>query len=145
MIIPDRCRSGKQRALDVLTIFSDHCIVKSIHKKGGAVKMIQGHWCNKCRSVIQSTTCIINGLTDDNEGRTRNSWQSLGSKKPFILAVTPHVISTFRVIMSCIKLNALRERSLNTTMHCHKSCWRQSNRQRRKEKSSQVLMRCFKT
>ena len=92
------------------------------HKKMGIVQGLRGQWCNECRSVVQPTTYIRSRLTCDDAGKMNSSWKSMGSTRPSIWIVTPCVVSTSRVIMSCIKLNALKGEFLNTTMHFHKNC-----------------------
>ena len=126
--IPDKLQSRKQRALDILMIFSDRCTVKFSHREKGTVETLTGHWCNECRSVlIQLITCIGSGLTCDNAGKMWNSWQSMGNERLSILVVTPRVASTFGAIMNCIKFDVPNRESKNTITHYHES-WGQNKR-----------------
>ncbi|KIM62813.1 hypothetical protein SCLCIDRAFT_83566, partial [Scleroderma citrinum Foug A] len=38
----------KHRALDILTIFSNRCIMRFSNKETGVVNTLSGHWCNEC-------------------------------------------------------------------------------------------------
>lgn len=53
-VVPDVLPTKKNKASDVLTIFSDRCTVKFC-QRDGLVDTLKGRWCNVCRSVMQTT------------------------------------------------------------------------------------------